>query len=187
MKIGYMRVSKEEQKLDRQVDGLKSVCDRLHLEKVSAVADERPIFDTLFKTLKAGDTLVVWDLDRAFRSTVDAILCANELRERGVAFQIVSLNVDTSEPVGELVYSLVAAIAQFERRNISKRTKEGLASAVKRGKILGRKRKLTGRRLRKAVQLLDAGEHSKSEIAALFDVHPRTLSRALKRNDLESK
>ena len=92
---------------------------------------------------RSGDTLVVWDLDRAFRSTIDALLEADMLRERGVQFQIVSLNVDTSEPFGELIYTFMAALGQFERKNLIKRTKEGMAAAKRRGKHIGRPFKLT--------------------------------------------
>ena len=179
MKIGYLRVSTEEQNADRQIDALKPLCDQVFIEKLSATAPKRPVFDHVMHLLKEGDTLVVWDLDRAFRSTVDAILQEKRLRENGIAFEIISLNVNTSEPAGEFAYSVMAAAAQLERRMISKRTKEGLAAAKKRGVILGRAPKLSMRQVRQAKEKLDAGTHSRSELAAMFDVHPRTLARAL--------
>ena len=73
MKIGYLRVSTKTQRPDRQINGLKDLCDQLYIETLSAVADKRPVFDKVLSTLKRGDTLFVWDLDRAFRSTEDAI------------------------------------------------------------------------------------------------------------------
>lgn len=73
MKLGYLRVSTVAQKPDRQIDALKPICDRLYIEKTSATAKNRPVFDLVKKALKQGDTLVVWDLDRAFRSTIDAL------------------------------------------------------------------------------------------------------------------
>ncbi|OXT01966.1 hypothetical protein B7H23_03240 [Notoacmeibacter marinus] len=179
MKIGYLRVSTEEQNPDRQIDALSPLCDKLYIEKLSAVAARRPVFDAVMAGLRPGDTLIVWDLDRAFRSTVDAILQEERLRKLGIGFEIVSLKLDTAEPAGEFAYSVMAAAAQYERRMISKRTKEGLEAAVRRGVVLGRRPKLTEMQIRKAREQLASGASSKAEMAALFGVHPRTLSRAL--------
>jgi len=181
MKIGYLRVSTEEQNADRQVDALKPLCDEVFIEKLSATAPKRPVFDHVMWKLKKGDTLIVWDLDRAFRSTVDAILQEQRLREKGIAFKIISLNVNTAEPAGEFAYSIMAAAAQLERRMISKRTKEGLAAARKRGVQLGRRPKLTADQVKQARDKLCAGTHTQASIATMLDVHPRTLARALKR------
>jgi DNA invertase Pin-like site-specific DNA recombinase len=181
MKLGYLRVSTEEQNTDRQIDALKPLCDNVFIEKISATAPKRPVFDQVMSLLKTGDTFVVWDLDRAFRSTVDAILQEKHLRENGIEFEIISLNVNTSEPAGEFAYSVMAAAAQLERRMISKRTKEGLAAARKRGVQLGRKPKLTQIQVRQAKEKLEAENHTQSELAAMLGVHPRTLARALKR------
>jgi DNA invertase Pin-like site-specific DNA recombinase len=142
-RIGYLRISTEEQRPDRQIDGLKAICDALHIEIISATAKKRLVYDTVIASLKSGDTLVVWDLDRAFRSTVDALLEAEKLRSRGIAFQIVTLNVDTSTPTGELLYTVIAAFAQYERQILIKRTKEGMQAARNRGAAIGRPRKLT--------------------------------------------
>lgn len=141
MKIGYLRVSTEDQNHQRQLDSLKFVCDELHIETLSAVSKKRPVFAKVLKKLKAGDTLVVHDLDRAFRSTLDALKQADKLRERGIEFQILSLNVDTGTPAGQLVYTVMAAFAQYERDILSRRTKEGMAAAKRRGKHIGRPRK----------------------------------------------
>ena len=122
-KIGYMRVSTQEQCPDRQTDGLRNRCDRLFLERVSAVRPRRPVFDTVIDQLRAGDTLVVWDLDRAFRSVLDAVTQAERLRQKGVEFEIVSLQVDTATPAGMLVYTIMSAIAEFERRLLAQRTR----------------------------------------------------------------
>lgn len=179
MKIGYLRVSTEEQCPDRQIDALQPICDELYVEKLSAVAKHRPIFEKVTGMLKEGDTLVVWDLDRAFRSTVDAILQAENLRERGVQFRIVTLDIDTTEPAGEFFYTIMAAYAQFERRNLSKRTKEGLAAARKRGKRLGRPPKLSPEHIKDASRLLESGKSSVTALARKYDVHQSTLLRSL--------
>lgn len=180
-KVGYLRVSTDEQKPDRQIDGLKDLCDILHVEKVSAVAKKRPVFDRVMRQLKSGDTLVVWDLDRAFRNTVDAITNAEKLRAKGIEFHIVTLGVDTSTADGKLVYTVLAAFAEHERNRLSERTKEGLRAAVKRGKRLGRPPAMTKKQLIAAKQKLANNEASVAELAALNGVHPWTLTRAMKR------
>ena len=185
MKIGYLRVSTEEQRPDRQIDALEPLCDQLYIEKISAIAGHRPIFEEMMMKLQPGDTLLIWDLDRAFRSTVDAIQHAESLRKRGIAFEILSLKVNTAEPAGEFANSVMAAAAQYERRMLSKRTKEGMAAAKKRGAVLGRPKKLSPCQIKEAVTKLSSGNASIRELAKDYKVHPRTLKRALKNIGLE--
>lgn len=99
-RIGYLRVSTQEQKLDRQFHGLDGLCDELCVEQVSAVTRHRPVFEAVLAKLQSGDALVVWDLDRAFRSVIDAITVADRLGARGIAFEIVNLRIDTSTATG---------------------------------------------------------------------------------------
>jgi DNA invertase Pin-like site-specific DNA recombinase len=96
VKVGYLRVSTQEQRPDRQVDGLQSRCDRLFVETVSAVRRNRPVYEAVIEDLRPGDTLVVWDLDRAFRSVIDAVTEAERLRAKGIEFEIANLQIDTS-------------------------------------------------------------------------------------------
>ncbi len=180
MKIGYLRVSSEEQNEDRQVDAMLPICDEIHIEKLSAVAKFRPIFEAVLKKLERGDTLVVWSLDRAFRSAKDALGQADLLKERGISFQIVSLGVDTSTADGRLAFTVVAAVAEHERNRISERTKQGLAAARKRGRQLGAKRKMTDNQIRTAIKRLESREKLK-DIAYDYKVHPWTLTRNINR------
>jgi DNA invertase Pin-like site-specific DNA recombinase len=180
-KIGYLRVSTEEQKPDRQIDGLKAICDALHIEIISATAKKRLVYDTVIASLKSGDTLVVWDLDRAFRSTVDALLEAEKLRSRGIAFQIVTLNVDTSTPAGELVYTVMAAFAQYERQILIRRTKEGMAAARQRGAAIGRPRKLKLDQIATAHHDVSSRRTTITTRAKQLGVCRDTLSKALAR------
>jgi DNA invertase Pin-like site-specific DNA recombinase len=178
-RIGYLRVSTEEQKPDRQIDGLHTLCDELHIETISAAARKRPVYDTVIAALQSGDTLVVWDLDRAFRSTVDALLEAEKLRSRGIAFRIVTLNVDTSTPAGELVYTVMAAFAQYERQILIRRTKEGMAAAKQRGKRIGRPPKLTTSQIAHAHADTTAGRTTITARAKQLGVCRDTLSKAI--------
>ncbi|MEM8541607.1 MAG: recombinase family protein [Pseudomonadota bacterium] len=180
MKLGYLRVSTEEQRPDRQIDALEPLCDRLYIEKTSAIAKNRPIFEEVMAALKPGDTFVVWDLDRAFRSTIDALMQAEQLHQRGIEFQIVTLGVNTSTAHGKLVYTVIAAFAQHERDHLSERTKQGLEAAVRRGAKLGRKPKVSRRDALLAKDKIDRGSHTVEELANLYGVHPRTLSRRMK-------
>ena len=181
MKIGYLRVSLEDQKEDRQQDGLKDLCDEIYVEKVSGASKKRPVYQEVIDRLQAGDTLVVWDLDRAFRSTVDALLEAEKLRRREIEFQIVNLNVDTATPSGELIYTVMAAFAQFERTNLIKRTKEGMAAARKRGKHIGRPYKLNLEEVLLAHSRIQSGNSTLTDMAMQFGCSTETLSQAIKR------
>lgn len=178
--VGYLRVSTAEQRPDRQIDGLRMICDELHIETLSAVSPHRPVYGRVVSELLPGDMLVVWDLDRAFRSVVDALTEAEKLRKRGVHFRIATLNIDTSTPAGMFVYTMMSALAEFERRTLSQRTKEGLAAARQRGARLGRPPKLTGEQIREAKQRIASGERV-SIIADDYGVAAWTLSRALRR------
>lgn len=180
-KIGYLRVSTEEQKPDRQIDGLRPHCDSLHIEKISAVAKKRPVFEHVLNSLQSGDRLVVWDLDRAFRSTLDALSEVQALKERGIEFQVVTMNIDTSNPMGEFFFTVVAAFAQLERQTNSQRTKEGLRAAIKRGKRLGRKPKMSKRQVQSAMVKIASGDFTAREIAAIHDVDVTTVRRSIKR------
>jgi DNA invertase Pin-like site-specific DNA recombinase len=125
-KYGYIRVSTSDQSHDRQVDGLLPLCDELHVETGSAVGRKRPVYQSLVRRLKAGDSLIIWSVDRAFRSSLDAQLEAKKFMRRGVYFHIVNLKIDTSTPEGMYVYQIQAAGFEFERSFLIKRTREGL-------------------------------------------------------------
>jgi len=179
-KIGYLRVSTEEQRPDRQIEGLKALCDELHVETLSAVSQNRPVYEAVKSRLAPGDALVVWDLDRAYRSARDALDELHGLHQRGVNFSIANLHVDTTTPEGYWVYTIMSANAELERRTLSRRTKEGLAAARLRGKVLGRPRKLTEGQISEARRRLAARESTIVALAREYKVGRWTLSRALK-------
>lgn len=178
-RIGYLRVSTAEQRPDRQIDGLRHVCDALHIEKLSALARVRPVYESIIAQLHPGDVFVIWDLDRAYRSAKDALNELDRLRARGISIHIANLGLDTTTPFGTLLFTVVSALAEFERRLLSQRTREGLAAARKRGKRLGRPPKLSPRQIERAARLLREKRESLREIATRYGVHPWTLRRAV--------
>lgn len=184
MKIGYLRVSTEDQSYQRQLDGMQALCDEVHLETVSAVGKKRPVYKKVIRKLKRGDTFVVWDLDRAYRSTLEALQEADKLRSRGIDFQVVTLFMDTSTPEGEFFYTVMAAIGQLERRYLSKRTKEGMAAAKRRGKHVGRPYKLSPGTVSYAFWQIKSGKSSIMGMAQKLNCTRDTLSNALKRMNL---
>lgn len=161
------------------------ICDELHIEKLSAIAPHRPVYERVMRRLRPGDVFVIWDLDRAYRSAKDALNELDRLRARGVDFMIANLNLDTTTPHGRLIYCIMSGLAEFERATLSQRTKEGLAAARRRGKRLGRPPKLNDAQLRQARNQLRSGQ-SMAHIAGEFGVAGWTLSRALRRADLDT-
>lgn len=131
--------------------------------------------------LRSGDTLVVWDLDRAFRSVVDAVTQAERLQRNGIEFQIANLQIDTATPAGMLVYTVMSAFAEFERRQLAQRTREGLAAARRRGARLGRPPKLNDDQLAIARLKLSSTSATVTSIADEYGVAPWSLTRALRR------
>lgn len=179
-RIGYLRVSTEEQRPDRQIDGLTAICDELHVETLSAVSKNRPVYERVIRRLKSGDVMVVWDFDRAYRSAADALTEINAMNRRGVGFRIANFPLDTSTPEGYLLLTILSGMSEFERRILSRRTKEGLAAARARGKILGRPKKLSKRQIEEARRRLDSREITATALAKEYEVGRSTLGRALK-------
>lgn len=180
-KIGYLRVSTEEQRPDRQIEGLKALCDELHIETLSAVSKTRPVYEAAKNRLETGDVLVVWDLDRAYRSAAEALGEINALNKRGIGFRIANFGFDTTTAEGYLLLTILSGMSEFERRILSRRTKEGLAAARLRGKQLGRPRKLTERQIADARRRLQLREITITALALEYEVGRWTLSRALNR------
>ncbi len=180
-KIGYLRVSTAEQRPDRQIDGLERICDELHVEKLSATARVRPVYERVIAALAPGDVFVIWDLDRAFRSAKDALVELDRMRAAGIVIRIANLNIDTDTPYGILLFTFISGLAEFERRLLSQRTREGLAAARRRGKRLGRPPKMSRAQVERAARRIENHPEALSGIAARHGVHPWTLVRAIRR------
>lgn len=142
-KIGYARVSTNDQNLDLQISALKAAgCAKIYRDHgVSGALASRPAFDKLLAAIGEGDTVVIWRLDRMGRSLKHLIEVNEVLSERGAFLESLNDKIDTSSPTGEFVFHILGAVAQLERRMISERTRAGLAEAAKRGRYPGRPRK----------------------------------------------
>jgi DNA invertase Pin-like site-specific DNA recombinase len=180
MKIGYARVSTEEQSEDPQVDALNEAgCERIFREKMSGKSKQRPELERMIDTLRSGDIVVVQRLDRLGRSLKDLIELLDGFKSQQVKFISLNERIDTSTAVGELAFHMIGSIAQFERRLISERTKAGLDAARARGRKGGRKAKLTISDIKKAKAMLLDTEVTKAEVAKHFKVSRPTLNKAL--------
>ena len=142
--IGYARVSTQEQELQLQLDALeKAGCTKsqIFVDKASGAKMERPGLDKCLLELQAGDTLIVWRLDRLGRSMHHLVLLVEDLRIKNIGFKSICDGViDTTTASGELIFNMFSSLAQFERRLIQERTKAGLDAARSRGKKGGRKK-----------------------------------------------
>lgn len=186
MKIGYARVSSDDQELHLQLDALNDIgCDKIYTEKASGKVTNRPELEKALDNLRKGDMLVVWRLDRLGRSLPHLIETVNDLKARNIGFVSITEAIDTSSPAGELIFHIFGAIAQFERSLISERTKAGLAAAKRRGKSVGRKPSMSLNDIRLAASMLFSETVTKTEVAKHFGVSRPTLDKALKRITLE--
>ncbi|WP_175992762.1 recombinase family protein [Burkholderia vietnamiensis] len=177
MKVGYARVSTDEQDLALQIDALHDArCDALFTDQgVSGAVFDRPGLDSALATLQPGDALVVWRLDRLGRSLSKLVELIERLNKRGVEFISLMESINTQSSGGVLVFHVLAALAEFEKRLISERTRAGLAAARARGQRLGRRHSLDPGQRQRALEMLQTC--SLTEVAREFDVHTRTLKR----------
>lgn len=181
MKIGYARVSTSEQDLDTQINLLKlEGCEKIFEEKISGTKKNRPQLARLLDTLREGDIVIVSELTRLSRSTKDLFNLVDSIQATGANIKSLKESwVDTTSPIGNFMFTVMAGITQFERDLISLRTKEGLETSRKKGKVGGRP-KTKQEKLDAAINLKHAGL-SVSEITNITGVSKTSLYRALKK------
>jgi len=185
MKIGYVRVSKQEQHEALQIDALKEAgCEKWFIDKITGSKAERKGLDEALAYIRPGDTFVVWKLDRAGRSLTHLIELLKGLKERGIEFISLTEQIDTTTPGGKLIFHLMGALAEFERDLIRERTNAGLAAAKARGHIGGRPRKLkTNGKVALARRMFADQSHSIPEICAALGISRATLYRYVKETE----
>ena len=179
MRIGYARVSTVDQNPELQIRALEQAqCERIYTEKASGVSRSRPEFDRLFDSLRAGDTLIVWRFDRLGRSVSHLVELVDQLHSKRVGLQSLTEGIDTDSAAGEVIFTVIAAFAQMERRLISERTRAGIAAARNHKRQWGKPSKFHDPETVKTVRaLLRDGSLSKADIARRIGVHPCTLYR----------
>ena len=180
MRIGYARVSTDEQSLNLQLDALRAAgCTKVFREKISSKARNRPKLLSALNALKPGDSIVVWRLDRLGRDFRHLVDIADELRAKKANIVSLTEGIDTSSAIGEVIYRLICVFADFERNVIVERTIAGLAAAKARGQRLGRRPKLTAPQIAEARTRL-TGDTKVGDIARDYGVGRSTLYRNLK-------
>jgi len=182
MKIGYARVSTDEQNLDLQLDALKAAgCEKIFMDQgISGITKERAGLSEALLTVGEGNILVVWKLDRLGRSLGFLCELIERLKGQGAGFQSLTDGIDTTTTGGKLVFHIMGALAEFERDLIRERTKAGMSAAKKRGKHVGRPKALSNGQIQHMKELLNAGK-TQAEVAELLGVSTNTIGRELKR------
>jgi len=180
MRIGYGRVSTEDQTLDLQCDALKRAkCRDIYEEHATGKSAVRPQLEACLKSLREGDSLVVWRLDRLGRNLADLVRLISGLEQRKMNFESLTERIETRSPAGRLVFHVFAALAEFERNLIRERTVAGLKAARVRGRRGGRPAKLSAKEINTIRALLKSADMPVAEIAARFGVARSTLYRSV--------
>ena len=176
MLIGYARVSTDDQNLDLQRDALQAAgCERIFEDMVSGAKADRTGMTELLTVLRAGDTVVIWRLDRLGRSLKNLIAVVEHLEVAQVGLRSLQENIDTTSSGGRLVFHLFGALAEFERNLIRERTRAGMAAARARGRMGGRPKRLDPAKRALALRLHQEEKHTIKEICQMMGISKSTL------------
>jgi DNA invertase Pin-like site-specific DNA recombinase len=178
MLLGYARVSTPDQNPDHQVDALRraGVEERhIYVDVASGAKASRPKFDLVMQLLREGDTLKVTRLDRLGRSLLHLVNLGAELRDRGVGLHVIEQGLDTGTAEGRAMFGMLSVLAEYQRELIVANTRDGLAAARARGRVGGRRPRLSPDQAKVAQQLYDAREMTVKQIADMFDVPRSTI------------
>ena len=185
MKIGYARVSTAKQDLTAQLDALRTLGvdeKNVHVDHgLTGTSRARPGLEKALAAVREGDELVVTKLDRLARSIRDARDIADELADQGVTLRLGNSAYDPTDPMGKMMFNMLATFAEFEADLIRARTREGMAVAKAKGMLRGKKPKLSPTQEKHLVELWQAGEHTSAELAQEFGVARSTVYRAVER------
>jgi len=185
-KIGYARVSTDKQTLYQYLDALDDAgCDVTYTDDaISAVAANRPGLQEARQALRPGDVFVVLSIDRAFRSAIEGLLFLDALHDEGITFYSIYQQMDTRTPEGRKRFTYDVADAEYERAVISRRTRDKMAAAKRRGLHMGRPHKMTRRKAVNAWRLVSGGM-AIERVANKYSVSPVTINRTFKRYGME--
>jgi len=178
MLVGYARVSTQDQNPDLQLDALTATgCERVFVEKASGAQRNRPELMAALDYVRAGDTLVVWKLDRLARSLKQLIETVERLAVCDIGLRSLTEAIDTTMAGGKLVFHIFGSLAEFERSIIRERTKAGLDAARARGRVGGRPPALSEKDLIAAKALLANADITVEDVARRLKIAPSTLYR----------
>lgn len=186
MMYGYARVSTQDQNLDLQTDALIKEGvnkDSIYTDQVSGVRFDRVGLNQLLDKLQEGDILIVWKFDRIGRSLKDLVNLVDKLKEKKVDIKSIQDKIDTTTPMGKLIFHINCAYAEFERDIILERTKAGLEAARSRGRMGGRPNKLTPEEAKKHKQMYDSKKYPLDDLKRWFKISNNTLYRTVSRPD----
>jgi DNA invertase Pin-like site-specific DNA recombinase len=178
MLFGYARVSTANQNPDHQIDALLRAGverDNVYLDRASGAKASRPQFDIVLRMLRSGDTLKVTRLDRLSRSVLHLVTLGAELRMRLIGLHVIEQGIDTDTMEGRAMFGMLSVLAELQRELIVANTNDGLAAARTRGRVGGRRPRLTADQAALAQQLYDAREKTVQQIADLFGVPRSTV------------
>lgn len=182
MKIGYARVSTQDQNLDRQLDNLRAAgCERIFNEKMTGTKSDRPELKTMLLTLRPGDVLVIDSFSRLSRSTKDLLDLVEKLTAMDVHLVSLKENLDTTTATGKLMLTMLSALSQFERDLIAERTIDGLKAARARGRCGGRPVIGTDKDRKQALAMYRSNAMTNPEIAERFGISLSTLNRWIRK------
>ena len=189
MKLGYARVSTDDQNLHLQLDALEAAgCDDVFKEKVSGAKTDRPQLDVLLAKARKGDVIVVYKLDRLGRSLGHLVALVHDLMAKGIGLKSLSDPFDTTTAQGKLIFNIFASLAEFERELIVERTKAGLKAARARGRLGGRPKGLSPALKRKApavAALYRAGDMTVTQICENQGISRASFYKCLRAEGVE--
>jgi len=177
----YSRVSTDKQSTDAQLYSMiLKYPNALVISETDGGTKKRPMLQALLSQLKAGDTLIVYSLDRLGRRTTDVLSMLESLDRQGINFISNREGVDFRTPVGKLVLSILAAVAEMEREMIRERVRSGLSAAREQGRLCGRKQSITKDTYEKGISLVKSGI-SIGQAAEAIGISKAGLARAIKK------
>ena len=181
MNVGYARVSTSSQNLENQIDQLKNAgCEKIFSEKRSGKNKaDRKEFKIMMDFIREGDVLFITKLDRLARSVIDLQNIAKFLEDKNVDLKVIHQNIDTTTPAGRLLFTMLGAIAEFERDLINERVKEGIEAAKRKGIQFGRRAILSFKDKKVIYKEYEKGK-SVAWLSKFFHVARNTIYRAIK-------